>query len=161
MADIIEKEIEGLLINGQNKKEIWRKYKNHEEQHKALFYLNNLSNPTDRKKFLLLNLILVIFLTFITAKKLLTALSFGSVDLYLFLGLVVPTINIYVLREILKFHKTGYKFLFILSILSLVQPENHHIQELFILTVMIVLSGFLHQKMFPAKDAINANGKSA
>ncbi len=156
MASELEKKIDGLLLAGEGKKNIWQKLKKN-EPHKILFYINNISHPADRKKFLLVNLILVLALTFITVKKLLTAFSFGAVDISLFLSLVVPTINIYVLQEILRFHRMGYRFLFVLSCLSLVQPENHHAQELGILLLMIVLSGFLYKKMFPEKDVIKVS----
>ncbi len=89
-------------------------------------------------------------------KKLLAAFAFGTLDIYLLLALVVPTINFYILREILRFHRLGFKFLFILSILSLVQPENHHMQEIAILSIMIGLSGYLYKKMFPENELIKA-----
>ena len=154
MADSIEKEIEELLQKGKSKREIWKKLRQGKEPHKALFHLNNSSLPDERKKFQVINLLLAIVLTFLTAKKLITAFSFGALDIFLLLGLVVPIINIYILREILRFHRIGYKFLFILSILSLLQPENHHTQELFILGLMIGLSGYLYRQMFADKDEI-------
>lgn len=154
MANKIEKQIEELLQQGKNKKEIWKQLRNEKNSHKTLFFLNNCSLPRDRKTYQVLNLVLAVLLTFVTTKKLLTALSFGSLDIFLLLGLVVPIINIYVLREILRFHRTGYKFLFVLSCLSLVQPENHHSQELFLIGTLIGLSGFLYRRMFPATEMI-------
>ena len=154
MADKIEKEIEELLQQGKSKKKIWKQLRNGKNSHKSLFSLNNCSLPQDRKTYQVFNLILAVLLTFVTAKKLLTALSFGSLDIFLLLGLVVPIINIYVLREILRFRRLGYKFLFVLSCLSLVQPENHHSQELFLIGAMIGLSGFLYRRMFPATALI-------
>ena len=154
MADKIEKDIEELLQKGKNKKEIWKQLGNGQDQNKVLFYLNNSSQPRDRKRFQVINLLLALVLLFITAKKLITAFSFGTLDLFLLLSLVVPVINIYVLREILRFHRIGYQFLFVLSCLSLLQPENHHEQELFILGLLIGLSGYLYKQMFPAKNQI-------
>ncbi|MCJ7603956.1 MAG: hypothetical protein MUO63_20975 [Desulfobulbaceae bacterium] len=43
---------------------------------------------------------------------------------------------------------------FVLSCLSLLQPENHHKQELFILGQVIGLSGYLYSQMFPVRDKI-------
>ncbi len=156
MADITEKEIESLLLQGHSKKKIWGNFKDGEKSSKALFYLNNSASIHGRKKFMVLTLLLAAVLTFITAKKLLAAFSFGEVNIYLLLGLVVPTINFYVLREILRFHRIGFKFLFVLSILSLLQPENHHAQEIIILGVMIGLSGFLYKQMFPEGEQIKS-----
>ncbi|MCK9296045.1 MAG: hypothetical protein M0P70_13285 [Desulfobulbaceae bacterium] len=154
MADNIEKGIEELLRKGKSKTEIWEMFGQGREPHKALFYLNNSSLPRDRKKFQLINLLLALGLLVITTKKLITALSFGTLDIFLLFSLVVPVINIYVLREILRFHRIGYQFLFVLSCLALLQPENHHELELFILVLLIGLSGYLHQQMFPVKNKI-------
>lgn len=154
MADTIEQEVEKLLREGKGKQEIWRMLGNGKEPHKVLFHLNNSSLPRDRKKFQAINLVLAVLLLFLTSKKLIVAFSFGTLDLFLLLQLVVPVINIYVLREILRFHRIGYKFLFILSFLALLQPENWHNQELFLLGLMIGLSGYLFRQMFPAREQI-------
>ena len=119
-----------------------------------MFSLNNYSLPHDRKTYLVFNLILAVLRSFATAKKQLTALSFSSPDIFLLLELVVPIINIYVLRKILRFQRLGYQFLFVLSCLSLIQPENHHSQELCLIGAMIGLSGFLYKRMFPATAMI-------
>ena len=154
MADKTEKEIEKLLAQGWDKQRIWRQLRQGDKPYKALFFLNNASKPEDRRKYQVVNLILAVILGFMTFKKLLTALSFGSLDIFLLLGLVVPIINIYVLREILRFHRLGYRFLFVLSCLSLLQPENHHLQEIVFISLMIGLSGYLHLRMFPEKEQI-------
>lgn len=154
MADKIEKKIEGMLAEGLKKQQVWQQLKNEKTQHKVLFFLNNTSMPADRRKYQVINLLLALILAFITFKKLLTALSFGNLDVFLLLGLVVPIINIYVLREILRFHRLGYRFLFVLSCLSFLQPENHHVQESILLLLMIGLSGYLHLRMFPEKEQL-------
>lgn len=156
MADKIEEEIESLLQQGKGKREIWRQLGSGGEQQKILFYLNNSSLPRDRKKFQVINLVLAVVLLFITSKKLIIAFAFNRLDIFLLLSLVVPIINIYVLREILRFHRLGYKFLFILSFLSLLQPENRHPQELFLFGLMIGLAGYLFRQMFPADQQITA-----
>lgn len=154
MPDKIENEIEKLLQKGKNKAEIWQALKNEKEKTKLLFYLNNKSLPNHRKKYQVVNFFLAAILLFFTTKKLLTSFSFGSLDIFFLLSLVVPVINIYVLREILRFHRSGYQFLFVLSSLSLLQPENHNLQEIIILCLMIGVSGYLYWQMFPRKKQI-------
>jgi hypothetical protein len=149
MTEKIEEQIERLLQEGKGKKKIWEDLKGREDQHKLLFYLNNISLPKERRKYQYLNLALVTVLVFLTAKKLIAAFSFGKFDPWLLLMLVVPIVNLYVLREILRFRKIGYQFLFILSILALLQPENHFRQEATLLVVMIGLSGYLYLRLFP------------
>ena len=90
MADKNEKKIEELLQQGKSKKEIWKQLRNEKNSRTLLFSLNNYSLPQDRKTYLVFNLILAMLLSFVTAKKLLTALSFSSPDIFLLLGLVVP-----------------------------------------------------------------------
>ena len=70
--------------------------------------------------------------------------------LFLFTSLVVPIINIYVLKEILRFHRLGFQYLFVLSCLALLLPENRQPLELFLTLGMIVLSGYLFRTLFPA-----------
>lgn len=150
-----------MLADGLKKPRIWEKLRNDEKPYKALFFLNNASKPEDRRKFQILNLFLALVLGFMTFKKLLTALSFGSLDIFLLLGLVVPVINIYVLREILRFHRLGYRFLFVLSWLSLLQPENHHLQEIVFIFLMIVISAYLHLRMFPKNEQITVETEAS
>jgi len=154
MATSIEKQVEDLLQQGLSKKTIWERLKKETDPYKLHFFLNNSSLPANRKKFQILNLLLIVILAFFTFKKLLVAFSFGTLDLFLLLSLVVPIINIYILREILRFRRLGYKFLFVLSLLALVHPENHHLQELALLAIQIVLAGFLYLRLFPKKDAL-------
>ncbi|MGV1098834.1 hypothetical protein ACUUL3_05425 [Thiovibrio sp. JS02] len=154
MAEKIEEKIERLLQEGKSRLAILSELKGKEDPQKLLFYINNVSRPADRKKYQVHNLALVLVLTFVTTKKLITAFSFGALDLFLLISLVVPVINIYLLREILRFRKIGYQFLFVLSILSVLHPENHFPREAALLGSMIGLSGFLYFKMFPKKERI-------
>lgn len=154
MAEKIEEKIEELLRSRKSRKAILNELRNTEDPQKLLFYLNNISKPADRKKYQILNLALVMILLFVTAKKLITAFAFGTIDLFLFISLVVPVINLYLLREILRFRKIGYQFLFVLSLLSVFHPENHFVLEGSLLGAMIVLSGILYLKMFPKSERI-------
>ncbi|MBU0729664.1 MAG: hypothetical protein KKE17_07805 [Proteobacteria bacterium] len=154
MAEKIDKIVERMLQEGLGKPAIWRKLKDREDHQKALFYLNTSSYPADRKKVQFHNLVIAAVLTFITFKKLIVAFSFGVLDLFLFLSLIVPIVNVYVLREVLRFRKIGYQFLFVLSILALVQPENHHWQEASLLFILISISGYMYLTLFPKKAEI-------
>ena len=155
MEDPLAQQIERELLAGKSKKKIWQGLTETADKTKALFYLNNSAELKDRKTFQLINLCLAIILAFITFKKLLTAFSFGRLDVAFFTSLVVPIINIYVLKEILRFKRLGFQYLFVLSCLSLLLPENRYPLELFLTGGLIVLSGFLYLKMFP-KDKIIA-----
>ncbi len=154
MAENVEGKIERLLLTGKSRQAVLAELKETEDPQKLLFFINNISHPAERKKYQLHNLALVLLLTFVTARKLLTAFSFGALDLFLLISLVAPVINIYLLREILRFRRIGYQFLFVLTILSLIHPENHTAAQLILLVLMIGLSGFLHQRMFPKSERI-------
>lgn len=153
--DSTEKKIEELLQKGLSKKEIKNQLKDKVDSGKLEFYLNNISSPKERARYQYLNLALVIILSFVTIKKLFFALSIGSFSLTMLLALVVPTINLYILREIMRFRRLGYQFLCILSTLSLLNAENRAMPEIILIPAMIVLSGFLYWRLFPLKRAKN------
>ncbi len=147
--DEVEKKIEGMLKSGKSRKKIAMLLKNDVEHGKLLFYLNNIPNPQDKGRYLILNMILCGLLAFVTARKVAMAFSFGGFDIYTLMALVVPVVNIYIFMEISRFRRIGYQFLAILSILSLVNPENHHVPEVIVLPLMAVVSAFLYFRMFP------------
>lgn len=107
------------------------------------------SHPPDRARFQAVNLVLVLAIGFVTIKKLFYALSPGSLDLFTLLALVVPAINIYLIREILRFRKTGYQFACILFALSLINAENRAFPEIVLVPLVAALSGFLWLRLFP------------
>jgi hypothetical protein len=149
MAAELEKQVERLLRQGDGKEKIYQRLEREENRSALIFHLNNLSLPRDRRKYQVLNLVLATLLLFVTSKKLIAAFAFGVLDLWLLLMLVVPIINLFVLRQILRFRRLGYQFLFVLSLLALLQPENHHPQEALLLALMSGLSGFLYLRLFP------------
>jgi hypothetical protein len=155
MADPIERKIEQRLLAGENKKTIWQEMQKEETPGKILFYLNNKAALKDRLTNQLVNLALALALAFLTAKELITLFSFGRLDIPFLTGLVVPIINIYILKEILRFHRLGYQYLFVLTILSLILPKNHGPLELSLSLLMIATSGFLHLKLFPKKGLLS------
>lgn len=154
MVDKLALELEQQLLQGKSKKNIWRELDKDSNKEKARFYLNNSAELADRQALQLINLCLAIILAFLTFKKLLTAFSFGRLDVFFFTSLVVPIINIYILKEILRFRRLGFQYLFILSCLALVLPENRQPLELFLTLGMILLSAFLYLKLFPKKKEI-------
>jgi len=89
-----------------------------------------------------------------TLIKLWGAAAIGGVNLVFFMALVVPAINFYVLKKLLRFRRIGYQFLFILSLIALFHPENHHILEMSLTVAMILLSGFLYLRVFPKAEMI-------
>lgn len=150
----IEERIEGLLGQGKSRKAILEMLRGKEEPGKLLFHLNNISLPRDRRKYQVHNLALVLVLAFVTTKKLLAVFSFGALDLVLLISLVAPVINLYLLREILRFRRVGYQFLCVLSLLALLLPENHFLPETLLQIFMAGLAGFLYLRMFPAREMI-------
>lgn len=154
MADPIEREIEQRLLAGENKEMIWQDLQEEAEPEKSLFHLNNKAGLKQRVTYQHVNLALALILAFLTAKELITIFSFGKLDIVFLTGLVVPIINIYILKEILRFHRLGYQYLFILTTLSLILPKNHGTLELSLSLLMIAASGFLHLKLFSKKDVI-------
>lgn len=144
----LEDKVEELLKNGLKKKEIAAKLKDIDEDGELEFYLKNMSYPSDRIRYQFVNLSLFIILLFITIKKLYFALSFGQLSIVMLLAMVVPTVNIYLLREIMRYRRTGYLFCMVLSALSLINAENRAFPEIILVPAMIFLSGFLYAKLF-------------
>ncbi len=154
MAKELREKIDRLLREGKKKNQIWQSLENSENHKELSFLLNDLPTLKNRQTFLLLNMPLAAILVIMTGMKLFAAISIGQVNLYFFLSLVVPIINIYVLKKILRCQRTGYQYLFVLSFLSVFQPENHRFLEVLLLGVMLFLSGFLYLRMFPKKELI-------
>jgi hypothetical protein len=105
-------------------------------------------SPELQKKYRFLNAFLVVILAILTIKKTLLVITIGSLHFYNLAGLIVPVINVYFIRLILQYRKTGYQFLFILSILALFYPENRQPIEFGLHLLMIVMSAHLYFAMF-------------
>ncbi len=161
MAKKLREKIDGLLREGKKKNQLWQSLKGSENHKELVFLLNDLPTLENRQTFLLLNLPLAAMLVIMTGLKLFATIGIGQVNLYFFLALVVPIINIYVLKKILRFQRTGYQYLFVLSFLSVFQPENHRFIEISLLGIMLFLSGFLYLRMFPKKELIKLPPKAA
>ncbi len=152
MATDVEAQIEKLLEKGLSKKAIKEKLKGSVEESELDFFLKNTPYPKDKARYLFLNISLFAILLVITLKKLYFALSFGQFGIVMLLALVVPTVNLYLLREIMRFRRLGYQFCFVLSILSLINAENRAFPEIILIPLMILLSGFLYWQMFWRHD---------
>ncbi len=144
----LEDRVEELLKKGLSKKEIEEKLRNIDKEGELEFYLKNMSYPADRIRYQFVNLSLFIILLFITIKKLYFALSFGQLSIVMLLAMVVPTVNIYLLREIMRYRRTGYLFCMVLSALSLINAENRAFPEIVLVPAMVFLSGFLYARLF-------------
>lgn len=159
MASKLSTDIEQLIRGGKNKARIWQSLRGTENQVELLFLLNDTPTLKNRQAHLLLNLPLAAILLIMTGLKVFAAVGIGQPNLYFFLAMVVPLINIFVLKKILRFRRTGYQYLFVLSFLSLFQPENHRFLEVTLLGVMLFLSGFLYLRMFPKAELLKLPGK--
>ena len=148
MTDTLDKKIDLLLKEGGNGKTIWNSLKDTEDR-EELASLNEFPSLAKRRKYLALHLLLSAILAIMTLMKLWGAAAISGVNLAFFMALVVPAINIYLLKKLLRFRRDGYQFLFILSIIALSQPENHHTLEMSLTAAMILLSGFLYIRVFP------------
>ncbi len=152
MAKDVEGQIEKLLKKGLSKREIRARLQGSIEDSELDFFLKNTPYPKDKERYLFLNISLFAILLVITLKKLYFALSFGQFGIVMLLALVVPTVNLYLLREIMRFRRLGYQFCFILSALSLINAENRAFPEIILIPLMIILSGFLYWEMFWKHD---------
>ncbi len=148
MAAFLEDKIEELLEKGYSKEKIREILKKDDRDGELDFYLKNIAYPSDRIRYQFVNLSLFFILLFITLKKLYFALSFGQLSIVMLLAMVVPTVNLYILREIMRYRRIGYLFCMVLSALSLVNAENRAFPEIFLVPTMVFLSAFLYTKLF-------------
>lgn len=160
MAESLDKQVERYLRAGDTKNAILKKLDSGENNARLVSVLNNTSLLSRRHKFLWINVALAIALLLVTLNRLLLISKAGHFDFYLLADFIVPTINFYVLREILLFHRTGYQFLAILTGLSLMYSENRAMPLLFVNIGMICLAVFLYLQLFPKKELLTARKKS-
>lgn len=144
----IRKEVDRKIVEGRSSREIIDSFDSSEDKEEAEYWIQNTASFADRKRFLPINIILSVLLGFVTLKKIAVLFSLNGFDPLLLFSLVVPCINIYLLREILKFRRMGYQVLAILSIISLVNAENRELPELVVMPCIAALSFFLYWRMF-------------
>jgi len=161
MTISLERQVEELLTQGVRKRDIFHRLGKEHDKSKLLFYVNNMTTPGRKNKYQYFNFFLVLLLAFITAKKLIVifaALSMTGLMMTL-LNLIVPAVNLYVMREVLRFRRLGYQFLVVISILSLVQPENHALQEMIIFVILAAGAAFLYMQIYPKKEILQSETK--
>jgi hypothetical protein len=155
MADSLDKQVELLLQEGKSKQSIYTRLKKPDNRARLVFSLNNASLLPRRKAYMWINLFLAASLLGMTLKRLLLIDISGNFDFFLVFDFIVPTINFYILREILRFHRTGYQFLAVLTGLALLYPENRVLPDLFINLGMIALAVFLYLRLFPKDELLH------
>lgn len=161
MAELLEEQVREKLGKGQKKETIFARLSTPENRDNLIHILNNLPLESRRLQGRWLNYLLVALVLTVTVKKvyLIAALLLAAVKLnqftpLLLLDLIVPAINFYVIRELLRFHRQGYQFMAVLGVLALMRGENRIFPDLYLYLTIIVLSFFLLWKMFPVREKI-------
>ena len=155
MKDELNDQVDLLVSKGNDRFQIWKRLKNSENTISLRQYLNNKALSKDKKTYRYLNIFLSLILLFVTTSKILGVVLFAK-GIYIVVLLVVPTINMYLLKEVLFFRRSGYLFLCILSAISLVYEENRHSPEFLFILAMIAIAAFLYLKLYPKKSLIPA-----
>jgi len=150
----LARQVEELLLQGKGRAAILRELQHDDNREELRFHLNNSALPARRKANQYINLLLALILLFLTCKRALVAFSFGGLSLYLLLDLVVPVINVYLLREILRFRRLGYLYTALLTALSLLRAENRVNPDLTLCLAMIGLAGLLYLRLFPQSEQL-------
>lgn len=154
MAEPLEKQTEQLLLAGESKKAIMVRLATDENRARLLAILNNKALLSRRHRYLWVNLALAAALLFVTLRRLLAISAAGHYDFYLLADFIVPTINFYVLREILRFQRIGYQLLTVLTALGLIYPANRVLPDLIIHLGIIAASLVLHLQLFPRNELL-------
>lgn len=144
----VRKIVEKQVAKGISSSEILASFKEEEEKEEAEYWIKNIASLDKRKRYYLLNTLLIAALGFVTLKKLVDIYLLNYVNLLLLFSLVVPVINIYLIKEIVFFRRTGYQMLGILAIISLLNQENRMMPEVIIMPAISLISFFLYYKMF-------------
>ena len=155
MKDELTHQVDTLLSKGKSRFQIWKQLKNSENAARLRHCLNNKALLKDKKAYKYLNILLALILLFVTISKIVLAVD-TETGIYFFASLVVPMINMYILKEVLFFQRSGYLFLCILSAISFIHQENRHFPEFLFILAMIAIAVFLYLKLFPKKLLIPA-----
>ena len=155
MKDELTHQVDVLLSEGKSRFQIWKRLENNDNAAGLRSCLNNKALLKDKKAYKYLNILLTLILLFVTTSKILGVVLFAK-GLYIIILLLVPMINMYILKEVFFFKRSGYLFLVILSTLSLVYQENRHFPEILFVLAMIAISTFLFLRLFPKKLLIPA-----
>ncbi len=157
----LEKQVLGMLHSGLSKKKVLDRLATRDNRSELLAILNDLPTEGRRRQHIWINWMLLVFLFAVTSRKiyqitvlLTAAVSSGQFSPLMLINLVVPAINFYILREIVLFHRQGYLFLAVISLLALLRPENRVLPDLYIYPSMAVLAIFLMLRLFPAREKL-------
>lgn len=152
MRKTLEKEIKILLQKNQSKKSIHKTLATDKNRHELTYLLNTLPLETRRKKTYLITLFLVVLLAMLTIKQFLFIYLHENSNVSLILGLIGPIIHIYIMRELLHYHRLAFQILPLLSILALFRSENRIVPDLYMYICMGLLSGLLYFFLFPKSE---------
>ncbi|HEB69356.1 MAG TPA: hypothetical protein ENI88_07025 [Desulfobulbus sp.] len=149
------------LGRGFKKQEILARLSKKGDRDDLIFFLNNLPEEGQRKRYLWVNRLLCLLLAVLTVGKLyaaamlqLAAISAGEFSPLLLLDLIVPMINFYILYKIIRFQRQGYQFMIVLGVLAFVRPENRIQPDLALYLCVTALSVFLLLRLFPKAEKI-------
>ncbi|WP_457573473.1 hypothetical protein [Desulfolithobacter sp.] len=166
MAELLEEQVRKELKKGQKKESILVHLATPENRDNLIHILNNLPLEARRRQGQWLNYLLVTLVLTVTVKKiyliavvLLAAVKLDQFTPLLLLDLIVPAINFYVMRELLRFHRQGYQFMAVLGTLALLRGENRIFPDFYLYLSIIALSLFLLWKMFPNKEKLQQSEK--
>ncbi len=155
MKDELNDHVDLLLSEGNDRFQIWKRLKSGDNIFRLRHYLNNKALLKDKKTYKYVNILLSLIVLFVTTSKILGVVYYAK-GIFMLVLLVVPMINMYLLKEIIFFRRNGYLFLCILSALSFIHQENRHFPEFLFVLAMIALSLFLYLKLFPKEGLIPA-----
>lgn len=150
--------IDEQLKSGKSKKEIFRALTSqYGDQDRMAKLVALFPTEEDRKKYEILNSVLVYILLGLGLMKIVLVLSsteqFTGLS-YLFL-LLLPALNILFAMEVKKMRASIYRILAVLTAMGFlrslqhVQPDAYFLIDVFFVIVIIGLSLFLASKMFP------------
>ncbi len=155
MKDELSNQIDLLLSKGNDRFQIWKRLKNSENESSLRQHLNNKALLKDKNTYRYLNIFLFLILLFVTISKILLTVDTEK-GIYFITALVVPMINMYILKEILFFRRSGYLFLCILSAMSFIHQENRYFPEFLFILAIIAIAAFLYFKLFSKESLIPA-----
>lgn len=154
MATDVERRIGRLLAAGKTKREVAAILSRDMEREDFDRFLRNQTELSVKETCQGLNLLLLAVLAVVTFYKL--GRLFGGfadtgIDNLIVAAwrFVVPAVNVYLLWLVYRFHRLGYLFLFVLSVLTLLRPDHHSLVGLVQTIPLILLSGYLYLKLFP------------
>jgi len=154
MSRETDREIARLIAEGKTKREIARILSKDMERDAYERFLRNHAERSKKESYNGLNLLLLVILAAVTFYKLGEILGpmfdHGVHNVFIAAwGLLVPAVNLGILWYVYRYHRLGYLFLFVLTILSVLRPENQNLMGLVQTILLIALSGFLYLKLFP------------